>query len=48
MLTSYRLLKFSMSERSNKGITLSVANVAICDFFFDWRLKSASGDFFGA
>jgi hypothetical protein len=31
------------------GITLSVANVTICTFFFlDWRLKSASGDFFGA
>jgi hypothetical protein len=28
------------------GIALSVANVAI--FFLDWRLKSASGDFFGA
>jgi hypothetical protein len=30
------------------GIPLSVANVAICDFFLDWRLKSAAGDFFGA
>jgi hypothetical protein len=27
------------------GIALSVANVAI--FFLDWRLKTASGDFFG-
>jgi hypothetical protein len=25
------------------GIALSVANVAIYDFFLDWRLKSASG-----
>jgi hypothetical protein len=30
------------------GIALSVANVAICNFFLDWRLKSASGDFFAA
>jgi hypothetical protein len=27
------------------GIALSVANA---DFFLDWRLKSAAGDFFGA
>jgi hypothetical protein len=35
--------------RVETGIALSVANMSqFAIFFLDWRLKSASGDFFGA